>query len=93
MEEKQIAEAIQSAQKLHEESYNKEQEMYELDWESCFITACKEQKLPESIWYVLCLANHWYNDIQLWADTIVAGKDMNVGMSPVLMSDESITSG
>jgi len=81
--EKQIARAILDAQKMREESYHYDRNEseagltgeYKLDWETCFIEAAKKNKLSKSMWYLLSLANHWFNDIQLWAEDILAGKD------------------
>lgn len=79
---KKIAAAIELAQKLHEESYVKQYDSggewiageYTIEWECCWQRACETQDLPDDLWYILSLANHWYNDIQLWAEEILAGR-------------------
>jgi hypothetical protein len=80
--EKQIAKAISRAQQLHEESYkvfkvDDSVREYTKDWESCWQEACKEVGLPDQIWYVLYLANHWCNDLQVWAECVLIGSDFN----------------
>ena len=75
-----IAETIMLAQKLHEESYveptdgNGDFGEYTRTQEDCWIEACKTKELPDDLWYVLHLANHWYNDLQAWAECILSGK-------------------
>lgn len=82
MTEKQIAQAIVDAQKMHEESYvpNQVHGMecgeHSKEWSECFIEACKKNGLDTSMWYLLDLANHWFNDIDEWAKAILAGKDI-----------------
>lgn len=70
--EKQIAQAILDAQKSREESYECEDGEkfgeYKLELEECFKTACKNNELSPNLWELLNLANHWHNDIQLWAE-------------------------
>ncbi len=90
-DEKQIAQAILDAQKMHEESYvtNWEKDPghrsarmrtdfgeYSKDWEECFQVACKVNCLSPNMWSLLVLANHWYNDVQLWAEDVLAGKNI-----------------
>lgn len=80
--EKQIAQTILDAHKLHEESYyvcfddDSGTGDYKLDWEECFIEASKKNNLSDNIWSLLCLANHWSNDIQLWAEDVLANKNI-----------------
>lgn len=82
-EEKKIAQAILDAQKMREESY--EQSLvdnsgighYKRDMEECLIESCKKHGLSLNLWALLNLAMHWCNDIQLWAEDILAGR--NVG--------------
>ena len=80
--EKQIAQAILDAQKMHEESYyisvgdGSGIGDYTKDFEECFQVACKVNCLSPNMWSLLCLANHWYNDIQLWAEDVLADKNI-----------------
>lgn len=78
--EKQIAQAILDAQKMREESYVPTSDVqfgeYTKDFEECFIIACELHNLPPNMWSLLTLANHWYNDIQLWAEDVLAGKNI-----------------
>lgn len=79
--EKQIAQTILDAQKIHGEGYISHNEnlcggYYAEDWETCFIIAARENKLSPNMWYLLHLANHWYNDIQQWAKDTLAGKNV-----------------
>jgi hypothetical protein len=87
---KKIAAAIQLAHKLHEQSYvpgpNKGDTNdaltsfafgeYTIEWGECWQQACNVQELPNDLWYVLHLANHWYNDLQWWAEEILAGRSL-----------------
>lgn len=81
---KKIAAAIQLAHKLHEESYVKQYDSegewidgeYTIEWERSWQRACETHDLPDDLWYILDLANHWHNDIQLWAEEILAGKSI-----------------
>jgi hypothetical protein len=41
-----------------------------------FIIACKENGLSSNFWALLNLANYWYNDIQLWAEDVLADKNI-----------------
>ena len=81
-EEKKIAEAILDAQKMREESYvlenghNHEVGAYNLSMEECLIKTCKQQGLSPNLWALLNLAMHWWNDIQLWAEDIMADKNI-----------------
>lgn len=72
-EEKKIAQAILDAQKMREESYYGE---YKRDMEECLIEACKKQGLSLNLWALLNLAMHWWNDIQLWAEDVLAGRNV-----------------
>lgn len=74
--EKPIAKAIKEAHQLHEESWQIDAGEYTKSWEECFIKACEKFKLPVNIWYILFLANHWYNDLQSWSEIILAGKNI-----------------
>jgi len=84
--EKKIAQAILDAQKMWEESYVVEDKglrdiegdsfgEYKLRIEECLI-ATKQQGLSENLWCLLSLAMHWWNDIQLWAEDVLAGKNI-----------------
>lgn len=81
-DEKKIAQAILDAQKYHEESYYIPAEdgsgigAYKLEFEECFQMACKNQNLSPNLWHLLVLANYWYNDTQLWAKDVLAGKNI-----------------
>jgi len=72
--ELKIARAIKTAHQLYENSWNDDKEEYMLNWEKCWQDACKKCKLSNQIWYVLYLANHWYNDLALWATEVDAGR-------------------
>ena len=79
--EKKIAQAILDAQKMREESYyfptgDVRFRGYKLDIETCLIKTCKQQGLSENLWALLDLAMHWWNDIQLWAEDVLAGKNI-----------------
>lgn len=78
MTNKKIADAIIIAQKLHEDSWdfdakNQNFAEYKRSREDCFIEACDIIGLEKDIWYVLSLANHWYNDLQAWAEQVSQG--------------------
>lgn len=78
-DEKQIAQTILDAQKMREESYtcrDGPQGEYKKDIELCLIEAGKKNKLSSNLWSLLNLAMHWWNDIQSWAEDILAGKDI-----------------
>lgn len=49
---------------------------YKLDMEECLIRTCRQNGLSENLWCLLNLAMHWWNDIQLWADDVLAGKNI-----------------
>lgn len=87
-EEKKIAKAIVEAQALREESYTGETEEfptgYSKDIETCLIETCKSNDLSVNLWSLLGLAMHWWNDIQLWAEDVLAGR---------LVSDSMISKG
>ncbi len=74
-EEKQIAQAIFDAQKMKEDSYNKKTHEYKHDIEFCLKTTCKNNGVSTNLWALLSLAMHWWNDIQLWAEDILAGRN------------------
>ena len=80
-EEKRIAGAILDAQKMREASYDTtgsatDPGFYKLDMEECLIATCKQRGLSPNLWALLNLAMHWWNDIQLWAEDILAGKNI-----------------
>lgn len=55
---------------------------YKLTSEECLIAVCKKNGLSSNLWYLLSLATqatHWWNDVQLWAEDILAGKDIETG--------------
>ncbi len=81
-EEKQIAQAIIDAQKMREDSYIKKTRTYKQDIESCLIITCKKNDVSPNLWSLLTLAMHWWNDIQLWAEDILAGRDISMEDSP-----------
>lgn len=84
--EKKIAKAILDAQKMREESYvpdiNKDDGKdidfgeYTKDLETCLIATCKQQSLSLNLWCLLNLAMHWHYDIKLWAEDVLAGKNI-----------------
>ena len=78
MDNRTIAETIVLAHKLHEESWSEPENTdafgeHTRSREDCWIEACKTKELPDDLWYVLHLANHWYNDLQVCAECILAG--------------------
>lgn len=85
-EEKKIAQAILDAQKIYEGSYvdGKGDDClqrfaygeYKRDMESCLIESCKKHELSLNLWALLNLSMHWYNDIQLWAEDVLAGRNI-----------------
>jgi len=79
-EEKQIAQTIIDAQKMHEDSHvaslAEPHGHYQLPLEKCLIIAGEKNGLSQNLWALLNLAMHWWNDIQLWAEDILAGKDI-----------------
>lgn len=84
-DEKQIAQAILDAHEMHEESYVPVIEehtgtnlgFYKLEFEDCFVLTCKKNGLSSNLWALLSLANDWFNDIQLWAEDVLAGRDVS----------------
>ena len=98
-----IAETIMLAQKLHEESYEIPAGQDDGDFEGlgfgghtrsqedCWIEACKTKELPDDLWYVLHLANHWYNDLQGWAECILAGGTFTKEISEPITEEVAIT--
>ena len=81
--EKAIAQTVVDAQKMHEESYVNPAPTegfsvgeYSLDIETCLKTAGEKNGLSSNMWYLLSLACHWMNDIQLWAEDIIAGRNI-----------------
>jgi hypothetical protein len=75
--EKQIAQTILDAIKIHEASWdNSGHGKYIKDEYDSFKEAAEKNKIPENLWYVLTLANHWTNDLQNWAEHILKGKNM-----------------
>ena len=95
-DEKQIAKAILDAQKLRKESYVPAEKPhtvvpfvgslsipgeYKLDIEFCLIKACKQNQLSPNLWCLLDLAMYWHNDIQLWAEDILAGRNIKDNIS------------
>ena len=79
--EKRIAGAILDAQKMREESYDTtgsatDPGFYKLELEECLIHTCKQRGLSPNLWALLNLGMHWWNDIQLWAEDVLAGKNI-----------------
>lgn len=75
-EEKKIAHVILEAQKMREEGYVEASRTYKKTIETCLMESCEKHGLSSNLWYLLSLAMHWWNDIQLWAEDILAGKDI-----------------
>lgn len=83
-DEKEIAQTIIDAQKMREESYEETNHIptcgplgeYKLTIEECLIKVGKRRNLSPNLWYPLSLAMHWWNDLQLWAEDILAGRDI-----------------
>lgn len=88
---KKIAAAIQLAHKSHEESYIKQYDSanewiggdYSISWELCWQQACSAHDLPGDLGYFLDLANHWFNDIQWWADQVLSGEPQGFSTAEV----------
>jgi hypothetical protein len=80
-DERKIAQALIEAHKLHEDSYVFGEEHsignYTRTMESCLIEVCKKQGLSKNLWSLLALAMQWRNDVQLWAEDVLDGKDMS----------------
>lgn len=80
--EKRIAQAILDAQKMREESYaigNGERiGHYKLDIKTCLQETCEAQKLSPNLWCLLNLAMYWWNDVQVWAEDILADKTISL---------------
>ncbi len=74
--EKEIAKAVVEAQKLREASYIAGTGRYKLDMEECLMKTCKKNNCSTNLWFLLNLAIHWWNDIQLWAEDILSDKDI-----------------
>lgn len=82
-EEKKIARAILDAQEMRGESYQPAIDSegndfgeYKLEIEECLIRTCKQKGLSPNLWALLNLAMHWWNDIQLWAEDVLADKNI-----------------
>lgn len=80
-EEKKIAQAILDAQKMRKESYfvsaGSDFGEYRPDIAECLIKTCKEQGPTQNMWCLLDLAMHWWNNIQLWAETTLMGEEIS----------------
>lgn len=74
--EKNIANTLMDAMKMHEESYQGMTQEYNLSMEHCLIEAGKKHNLTMNMWALLNLAMHWSNDIQCWADDVMAEKNI-----------------
>lgn len=77
--ERQIAQAMMDAKKLQEESYSHKARDYTRDVESCLIETCKQNGVTSNFWALLALAMHWWNDVQLWAEDILAEREVGAG--------------
>jgi len=84
--EKKIAQAIMDAIEMREGSYcipigdGSGIGTYKLQIEECLVASCKKNGLSENLWALLNLAMHWINDIQLWAEDILAGRNVKETM-------------
>ena len=86
--EKQIAKALLEAKKLYEASYVKTSEEnidtpygeYAKNMEECLQEACVENEVSENMWALLNLAMHWWNDVELWCEDILAGRNVEEEM-------------
>ena len=85
-EERKIAQTILDTQKMREESYvsnifadGSDYGEYKRSIEECLIKAGKKNGLSPNLWALLSLAMLWWDDIQLWAEDILAGKDIETG--------------
>lgn len=74
-----FSKVILLAQQKYNESWVEENDYghYTKGEEECWQEAVKEVELPEELWYVLKLANHWNNDLQAWAEHIRDNGNLN----------------
>lgn len=86
--EKKIAQAIMDAQKMQQESFDGEE--YKKDISDCLLETCKKHGLSDNMWALLNLAMHWWNDIQCWADDVMAGKNILEECCRKPMSDDDV---
>ncbi len=75
-DEKKIAQAILDAQKMHKESWVVNSGYYRLDIGECLVKSCKQNNLSENLWQLLTFAFYWCNDIQDWAENVLAGTNV-----------------
>ena len=71
---KKIAKTIMDAIKMYEDSYNKEIGRCTIPEDVAFFKAAEANELPNGLWFVLGLANHWTNDLQDWCNAILTDK-------------------
>ncbi len=76
--EKQIAQTIVDAMKEYEESYEQENWSYKKDMMNCLIEAGKKNKISSNLFALLDLAMYWGNDILLWAEDILEGRNIEL---------------
>ena len=87
-EERQIAQAIMDAQKMQQESFDGEE--YTKDITACLLETCTKHGLSPNMWALLNLAMHWWNDIQCWANDVMAGKNILDECNQEPMSDDDV---
>ena len=75
-EEKKIAQAIMDAQKMHQETYDEDKGEHTFDIMQCLAITCTKHGLSTNMPVLLDLTMHWWNDIQVWADDVTAGKNI-----------------
>lgn len=80
---KQLIETVRRGLQKHEDSWVETPEKpitkghYTRSQEDCFKEAAEEVGLPEGIWYLIYLANHWTNDLQDWCDQMANNGTLN----------------
>ena len=72
MELKQFAEAVELSQKIYEESWDEEKQIYQIPPDRAADLALKQLNLPSEFILPLYLLNLFaWNGIQNWADTVL----------------------
>jgi len=93
-EEKQIAKALLEAKKLHEASYedlfplSTECGEYKRGMEECVQEAFEKEGLSTNLWSLLNLAMHWWNDVELWCEDILADREIPKGPYDEILKDK-----
>lgn len=66
-----LAKATQLAQKLREESWDKQEEHYTKEEYTCAQEACAQLQIDPSFAKYLELSLHWCNDVNEWAEELL----------------------